>query len=307
MTTVIAIYGGRRRVVGDHFPHSHRLFGTAWQSSKEGLKRLFPGQIACQILMVVILVSSILAPGAAHADWWSWWPFGPKDYEECAVNAAKEAKSKDALAILLSSCELQFRGRRKPTGGYTLYDNRQNRYFDIKGPNPTPAEAEYIERQHSAYISAQAEYERLQQVEAERQSGIRRAEAERQRVEAERQATIAQIAKAEFQRRQQTALPKIEVTSQSIECPYGPTSCGVYKLTIGIRNRSQERISALSLGWVFLPADEPKCPTSVQTKRRQRVELSPNGTTAINIDGYDGPGRGQFLYCVQVTGAEIVP
>jgi hypothetical protein len=70
--------------------------------------------------MVVILASSILAPEAAHADWWSWWPFGPKDYEECAVNAAKEAKSEDALAILLSSCELQFKGRRKPTGGYTL-------------------------------------------------------------------------------------------------------------------------------------------------------------------------------------------
>jgi hypothetical protein len=255
---------------------------------------------------VVITTSPIFAPAAAHADWRSWL-FGPKDYEECAVNAAKEAKSKDALAILLSSCELQFRGRRKPTGGYTLYDNRQNRYFDIKGPNPTPAEVEYIERQHSAYISAQAEYERLQQEEAKRQSALRRAEAERQRVEAERQATIAQIAKAEFQKRQQIALPKIEVTSDNIECRYGPTTCGVYRLTIGIRNRSQERISALSFGWVFLPVDESKCPTSVQTKRRERVELSPNGTTAINIDGHDGPGSTQFRYCVQVTGAEIVP
>jgi hypothetical protein len=157
--------------------------------------------------MVVVLASSILAPGAAHADWRSWL-FGPKDYEECAVNAAKEAKSKDALAILLSSCELQFRGRRKPTEGYTLYDNRQNRYFDIKGPNPTPAEVEYIDRQYSAYISAQAEYERLQQEEAERRAAIRRSEAERQRVETERQRFEAQIAKAEFQKRQQIALPE---------------------------------------------------------------------------------------------------
>ena len=223
------------------------------------------------------------------------------------MNAAKEAKSKDALAILLSSCELQFRGRRKPTGGYTLYDNRQNRYFDIKGPNPTPAEVDYIDRQYSAYISAQAEYERLQQEEAERRAATRRSEAERQRVETERQRFEAQIAKAEFQKRQQTALPKIEVTSKSIECRFGPSTCGIYTLTIGIRNRSQERISALSFGWVFLPADESNCPTSVQTKRRERVELSPNGTTAINIDGHDGPGRGQFRYCVQVTGAEIVP
>jgi hypothetical protein len=266
---------------------------------------LFPGQIACQILMVIILASSMLAPGAAHADWRSWL-FGPKDYEECAVNAAKEAKSKDALAILLSSCELQFKGRRKPTGGYTLYDNRQNRYFDIKGPNPTPAEVEYIERQYSAYIAAQAEYERLQQEEAERQSAIRRSEAERRRVEAERQRFEAQIAKAEFQKRQQAALPLIEVTSKSIECHYSQI-CGGFTLTIGIRNRSQEKISALSFGWVFLPADEPKCPTSVQTKRRERVELSPNRTTAINIEGHDGPSSTHFRYCVQVTGVEIVP
>lgn len=268
---------------------------------------LFPGQIARQILIVVITASSILAPVAAHADWWSWWPFGPKDYEECAENAAREAKSKDALGILLSSCELKFRGRRKSIGGYTLYDNRQNRYFDIKGPNPTPAELEYIERQYSTYISVQAEYERMQREEAEQQSAIRRAEAERQRVEAERQAALAQIAKAEFQKRQQAALPKIEITSQSIECRLS-LICGLYTLTIGIRNRSQERISALSFGWVFLPTDERNCPTSLPTKHRQRVELAPNGTTALNIDGSDGPGtKAQFRYCVQVTGAEIVP
>ena len=81
------------------------------------------------------------------------------DYEECAENAVGEAKSQDALAILLSSCELKFTARRKRTGGYTFYDRRQNRYFDVAGPNPTPAELEYIERQYSV-----AELQKRQQI-----------------------------------------------------------------------------------------------------------------------------------------------
>lgn len=270
---------------------------------------------------VLLMSSPIFAPVApAHADWRSWL-FGPKDYEECAENAAREAKSKDALAILLSSCESKFTARRKRTGGYTFYDTRQNRYFDVKGPNPTPAELEYIEREYSAYIAAEAEWERMQREykreEAERQSAMKQAEAERQRAEAERrraeaerQAAIAQAAKREFQERQRNASLKLQVTSSSVECSRissMASSCLVYKLTIGIRNRSVERVSALSLGWAFLPTKESNCPTSLPTKRRQEVKLSPDDTTTLNIDGHDGPDSAQFRYCVMVTGAEIVP
>jgi hypothetical protein len=42
-------------------------------------------------------------------------------------------------------------------------------------------------------------------------------------------------------------------------------------------------------------------------RKVRQVELRPNGTTAIDIDGYGGPASSQFRYCVQVTGAEIVP
>jgi hypothetical protein len=200
-----------------------------WKVRQRGF---FPGQIACQVLLAAIATNPIFVPVAAHADWRSWL-FGPKDYEECAENAAREAKSKDALAILLSSCESKFTARHKPTGGYTFYDTRQNRYFDVAGPNPTPAELEYIEREYSAYIVAKAEFDRRQREyereEAERQSAMQREEAERQsamrRAEAERQ----RVAKAEFQQRQQTALSKIEVMSSSIECAYAPTTCGIYK------------------------------------------------------------------------------
>jgi hypothetical protein len=181
------------------------------------------------------------------------------DYEECAESAVGEAKPQDALAILLSSCESKFTARRKRTGGYTFYDRRQNRHFDVAGPNPTPAELEYIERQYWV---------------------------------------------AELQKRQQIALRKIELGSTDIDCTFSST-CGT--LTISLRNQSVEMVSSLSFGWVFLPPNELDCPTSLPTKHTQSVKLAPNSTTAINIERWDGPRRGQFRYCVRVTGAEIVP
>jgi hypothetical protein len=287
----------------------------------------------CSLLMptiqpkaAVLAAGILIAPVPAHADWWTWL-FGPKDYEDCAENAAREAKSKDALAILLSSCDSKFRGRRKPTGGYMLYDGRQSRYFDIAGPNPTPGEIEYIDGQYATYVSAQAERERQWQeelqrerIEAERRAAIAqiaRAELEKRqeiaRAELEKRQEVAQaelqrrqqIAQAESLRRQQTALRKIEITSKSIECTFSST-CGSYKLTIGIRNQSGETISELSFGWVFMPSDVSNCPTSLPTKYRTQMKLAPSDTTAINIDGYDGPSSKEFRYCVSVSGAEIV-
>jgi hypothetical protein len=268
----------------------------------------------CSLLMptirstaAILAAGLLIAPTTAHADWWTWL-FGVKDYEECAENAAREAKSKDALAILLSSCESKFKGRRKPTSGYMLYDGRQNRYFDIAGPNPTPGEIKYIDGQYATYVAAQAERERKLQEELQSES-----------VEAERQAAIAQaaraesekrqqIARAESLRRQETALRKIELMSRSIECTLS-TTCALYRFTIGVRNQSGETISALSFGWVFMPSETSDCPTSLPTKRRVEVQLAPRDTTALNIDGTDGPdgpSAVKFRYCVKVTGVEII-
>lgn len=171
-----------------------------------------------------------------------------------------------------------------------------------------------MEREYSAYLAAQAERERLRQAELQRHQD----ELQRQQVEAERQAALrrqtvqreaamAQIAEAEFQKRQRTALGEIVLTSSNIECTYGPSTCGVYKLTIGIRNRSKETITALAFGWAFIPKDTPlNCPTSVPTRERLQIRLAPSDTTVLNIDGYGGPGSTQFRVCVTVTGAEIL-
>jgi hypothetical protein len=93
----------------------------------------------------------------------NWNPFSPKDYEDCAARAAKEAKSKDGLSVLLSVCRSQFEGRRKAGGAYTYYDSCQDKTFDIKGPNRNAGELKNINEECLAYLDKQAAAERALQ------------------------------------------------------------------------------------------------------------------------------------------------
>jgi len=264
----------------------------------------------------VLTSSALCVPVSAHADWWSWL-FGPKDYEDCAENAAKEAKSKEALNILLSACDSKFGGRRKPTGGYTFYDSRQNRYFDIAGPNPTRAEGAFIEKQYSYYVAAQAELEKLrqeesqrQEAEAERQAALRRTAAQQAAIAQAEQDRKLQLAQANLERRRQAALSKIAVISTNMVCLYPSLpGCGSYKLTATIKNQSPESISMLAVGWVFM-SEGAGCPTFVQTKHQEQVRLRPGDSIVMNIDSglrSDGPASKEFRYCVKVTDAQIMP
>lgn len=96
-----------------------------------------PGHVAC--LTAITFGLAAAAPTCAQAQWWT---AAPADFEECAERAERSA-GKDKAA-LLSACDGQFAGRRKPGGGYTYFDFMQNRSFDIAGPNPTAAELKAI-------------------------------------------------------------------------------------------------------------------------------------------------------------------
>lgn len=86
------------------------------------------------VLGAAILIVATSAVAAIVVPKWN--PFPPKDYEDCAARAAKDAKSKDALSVLLSICGSEFEGRRKAGGGYTYYDSCQDRAFDIQRAKP---------------------------------------------------------------------------------------------------------------------------------------------------------------------------
>jgi hypothetical protein len=42
-------------------------------------------------------------------------------------------------------------------------------------------------------------------------------------------------------------------------------------------------------------------------KHLAQIKLAPSDTTAINIDGYDGPTSTQFRYCVRVRAPKSFP
>jgi hypothetical protein len=249
-------------------------------------------------LMAVIAVVLLWRSG--------WTPFPPSDYEECAENAAKSAKSKEALDILVASCGSKFVGRRNVRGGYIYYDGRQNRDFNIVGPNPSPGEWDYIEKQYAKHLDDVAAAEQAQ----------RRLEAERATAQAEqaRQVQLAQadlerrrqLAQADLERRRRIALPLISLTSLNISCLYPHLDgCPDYKLSASIENHSSESISALSLGWAFI-SEGDRCPSSVQTKTREQVRLRPGDTLVVNLhQRSDGPPTKKFRYCVIINDAEI--
>jgi hypothetical protein len=106
--------------------------------------------LICILLVILGLIAGLFISDLHLPD--------PKDYEECEQAAARTAQLQSALPILLESCRNQFAGRRKPGGGYTYYDERQLRGFDIEGPNPTVQELTNIDEQYRQY--AQAERER---------------------------------------------------------------------------------------------------------------------------------------------------
>jgi hypothetical protein len=247
-------------------------------------------RLSISAALAAVVVSAMSGTLPASAQWWN--PLAPSDFEECSERAAKEAKTSDALNILLQSCSAKFTGRRKPGGGYTFLDARQNRSFPIAGPNPTAAEVKYFDEQHSLYLKNQQE---AATAYAERGK-------QAQELEAERQKAI-QKKSADLQRRRQATLDLIKVTS-NLTCQLG--NCLSYEISLRIENQSIENVSSVSVGWVLVPPQET-CPTTVRTKETVRVNLRPTDSTAAHFNGFDGPSLAQVRYCVTATDVQIAP
>jgi hypothetical protein len=250
---------------------------------KAELKKNCELSLMRKVFFIYALCILLFETSPLSAQWWN--PFAPKDYEDCAESAARDAKSKAALDILLEACDNKFKGRRKLGGGYTYFDPRQFRDFDIAGPNPTKREVEIINKQYETYLEQQRQ-EAAAAAQREEQQRILDAEAEtrRQPVLAEQQRRTQQAA-LELAQRRQTANRYIEIVSNNIECPFSQVDgCGAYSLTVGLKNRSRETISRVFVGWVFMPEGQSVCPTSYPTNYQKAVTLRPGDTTVLNID-----------------------
>lgn len=110
----------------------------------------------------------------------------PRDYEECVqaapstLNLPRAPSSNDAGGVALADCNARFAGRRKAGGGYTYYDFMQDRSFDIAGPNPTPEERNWIDREYIGYLDVQRQ-DHVSAESAKRREDQLRADLERAR------------------------------------------------------------------------------------------------------------------------------
>jgi hypothetical protein len=235
--------------------------------------------------------------------------FPPTDYEDCAARAAKDAKSKDSLSVLLSLCDSEFKGRRKPGGGYAYYNSCSGRYsdigrtFDIKGPNPTPDEQKYMSGQcladmradrEAAEQEAEAARKRAEQeAEAARQAAEQRAEAARKAQlavayqAAQEQAAAAAAANALQLRKSQT-IPAVHVTVNGFECAglYYENSCTsnpyIIYMQLEVTNQSKEALSSILIGLAVAPTNG-KCPSSYAETNTLRIPLSSGESRVTKI------------------------
>jgi hypothetical protein len=283
-------------------------------------------------LGVAILIVATAAISAIVASKWNLFP--PTDYEDCAARAAKDAKSKDALSVLLSLCDSEFKGRRKPGGGYAYYSSCRGlgldlgRTFDIKGPNPTADERKRMTDQCWADIN---EEQRAadQQAEAERRAAEQRAEAARRRADQEAEAArkaqlaaayqaaqehaAAAAAASALQLRKSQATAAVQATLNGFKCTYprynygDPVEhcdeAGPVDMQVEISNRSKEALSSILIGLALRPANGA-CPSSFADTQQLSVRLSSGETRVYPIYMLDA-AFSKHPVCIKVVDVQF--
>ncbi len=211
-----------------------------------------------------------------------WNLFAPKDYEECAERAARDAKSKDALGILISVCRSNFGGRRKTGGGYTYYDQCQDQTFDINGPNPTKDEMNYMSDQCRAHLDQKSRMD-VEETESKRKAQQVAQEAKAKSQEAAEQAAVAAL--AVLRARKMAAIPTIQVirTGYSDDCILLDV-CG---MKVEVTNGSKESLSYITVGLSNVRGSGDACPSAYATQKTVSVYLSPGERRGATIDFVD--------------------
>jgi hypothetical protein len=233
----------------------------------------------------------IVATAAVTASVMSRWnPFPPQDYEDCAARSAKDAKSKEALSILLSICGTEFKGRRKAGGGYTYYDRCQDRAVEIKGPNPTTDEQKDMREECLAYLDAQA------RVAAEDTESERKAQQAAQEASAE--------ATRKLQARQSAATTAVGVDLIGFKCSLMTIDCDHADLKFRATNRSKEHLSGLTIGLASAPKKNDVCPVSFSFQVKTWIALSPGETGVFEIISLD-PELAKHPLCMKVLDVKI--
>jgi hypothetical protein len=254
----------------------------------------------------------IVATAAITATVMSRWnPFPAQDYEDCAARSAKDAKSKDALSVLLSICSTEFKGRRKAVGGYTYYDRCLDRVFDIKGPNPTTDEQKDMREECLAYLDAQAQIA-AEDRESERKAEQAAREAKARELKAAQQARAEEKSRLQAEQsalaaRQSAAMTAIRVTPEGFKCDVVGsstyTSCDRVAMKVEVKNESDEALSSIWIGLAFVPPRNA-CPSSYAEKHELYGALSPGETRTHTVDNLDA-ALSKLRVCIAVASVKF--
>lgn len=221
-------------------------------------------------LVIVVATASV----AATIEVYQWGLFAPKDYEDCAESAARNAKSKDALSVLISVCRSKFSGRRKLGGGYTYYDRCLDQTFDMKGPNPPPDEMTFITNQCSAQREAES------RLAAEEEESKRKAQQAAQETRA-KEFQAAQEAETRRQAAKLAMMTAIQINPKGFS--RSVLSDDKVDMKIDITNGSKWAVSEITIGFAFIPTKTGPCPTSFGQKKELYLPLSPGETRSSEI------------------------
>ena len=281
---------------------------------------------------VLVIAAAVVSPIAVS----KWNLFPPKDYEDCAARAAKDAKSKDGLALLLSICSTDFEGRRKPGGGYTYYDVCQRRKFDIQGPNRSPDEVKYLKTQCLAYLDAE-ERAAAEQAEAERKAQQAAKEARDRRLRAAeeawarqaheteeaktRQLLAAEEARRAIELKKDSVIRAIHAALTNFECQQfnylpetkdnwgaGVRTCDEewpwVNMKIKVTNGSKDAVSRVTVGLALVPTTGAACPSAYAEKRYLDINLSPGETRETTIKQVDHAFKGN-RFCLKALDVQF--
>lgn len=229
--------------------------------------------------LIVILISSCLfLINDANA----WTLFGSSDYEECSVDAAKTAKSNQALALLIQNCSKEFPAKKGSDGKYYYYNKRTKTSIEVESPKLSSGDLKKIEALNK----------------------------EADRIDEEIRATALRFQK-EYEAKKTEALNNIKIIDWDFECSGSFSTCYVENIRIRIQNRSKDEIIRISFGFVLVP-DNFVCDKNLAQNMSKIVKIPANQTAVINFSRYEINDFPQANYaktkgCISVTDIEVSP
>lgn len=228
------------------------------------------------LFIKLIYILFLLSTGNANA----FSLFGHSDYEECEASAAKDAKSEQALQILIKKCDSDFPARKSQQGGYFYFEKKSKEWIPVSSPKMTKQDWEKVNKAIAVFELAETNW----QNELREMTKLRR----------------EQIAAAKAE-----ALSGVSVVSFSFQCK-STYNCRDKNFTIKLKNNSKHNVRMVGFGILLTPGKQDCSGSHTQNEGPELVDLRAGATTVINFTKNNfGPVTSNLHGCVWVTSVQL--